>query len=235
MSEQQSVPVLIAVACLCAVPMPGLGQQPAAPAVHVARKVLERYVGEYREQDEPAIDISVFRKGDELYFEGPRTARTDLTATSATVFTSRNSNGTYTFVRDSHGRVTAVRYSSASEQDVLAKVSPRPVPNHFRLYSREEAMIPMRDGIKLHAVILRPQDMRQPLPFLMERTPYGVDGNTSDTINERYTTLAQSGYIFVMEDIRGRYGSQGKFQMNTPLADRPPTKARTRTTPRPGW
>jgi putative CocE/NonD family hydrolase len=216
MSSQRFVPVLIAVALFCAVPLAGLGQQ---PAVHVGRKVLKRYVGEYREQDEPAIDISVFREGDELYFEGPRTPRTDLTAKSDTAFSALNGNATYTFVTGSNGRVTAVRFSSASEQDLLPKVSPRPVPNHFRPYSREEAMIPMRDGIMLHAVILRPKDMHQPLPFLMERTPYGVGGNSSDSINEHYTALARSGYIFVMEDIRGRYGSQGKFQMNTPLAD----------------
>ena len=38
-------------------------------------------------------------------------------------------------------------------------------------------MIPMRDGVKLHAVILRPADIATPLPILIERTPYGVDGD----------------------------------------------------------
>ena len=50
-------------------------------------------------------------------------------------------------------------------------------------YVRSEAMIPARDGVKLHVVILRPKGSdapgTPPLPFLMERTPYGVDGNTA--------------------------------------------------------
>jgi len=75
----------------------------------------------------------------------------------------------------------------------------------------------MRDGIKLHAIILRPTDTAEALPFLMERTPYGVDGSSSNSINTRYTELAQSGYIFVMEDIRGRYESEGQFVMMRPI------------------
>ena len=210
---------MIAIAVLCAAGTQGFGQQSPAPAVHVARKTLERYVGEYREREEPAVEISVFRQGDQLYFEGPRTARTSLTAKSDTAFTAWNGNATYTFVTGSDGKVTAVQFSSASEQDLMPRVSSRPVPNRFRPYSREEAMIPMRDGVKLHAVILRPTDMRRPLPFLLVRTPYGVGWANSDAINEADTALARSGYIFVMEDIRGRYGSQGQFAMMRPLAD----------------
>ena len=86
-------------------------------------------------------------------------------------------------------------------------------------YVRSEAMIPVRDGVKLHAVILRPKSSEagSPLPFLMERTPYGVDGYTSDRVFLSKPELAKSGYIFVYEDIRGRYGSGGQFVMNRPL------------------
>ncbi|MGB7135576.1 MAG: CocE/NonD family hydrolase, partial [Acidobacteriaceae bacterium] len=76
-----------------------------------------------------------------------------------------------------------------------------------------------RDGVKLHAVILRPTDTKEQLPFLLMRTPYGVDQNTPESLNDRYTDLADSGYIFVMEDIRGRYKSEGAFVMMRPLAD----------------
>ncbi|MGA7885649.1 MAG: CocE/NonD family hydrolase [Acidobacteriaceae bacterium] len=219
MSPRRVVFCFVGVSLSCAFAMPGLSQQPAAPAVHVARKVLERYVGVYREQEEPAIEISVFRDGDQLYFSGPRTPRTDLTAKSDTAFTAWHGNATYTFVTDSNGKVSAIRFSSADEQDFMPRVSSHPVPSRFRPYSREEVMIPMRDGVKLHAVILRPKDTHQPLPFLLERTPYGVYGASSDSINEQHTALARNGYIFVMEDIRGRYGSQGQFVMMRPLAD----------------
>ncbi len=86
-------------------------------------------------------------------------------------------------------------------------------------YVRSEAMIPVRDGVKLHAVILRPKgsESGEALPFLMERTPYGVDGYTPDRVMLAKPELAKSGYIFVYEDIRGRYGSGGQFVMNRPL------------------
>ncbi len=84
-------------------------------------------------------------------------------------------------------------------------------------YVRSEAMVPMRDGVRLHVVILRPvgsETAGDPLPFLMERTPYGVEGASVDSPGTRKPELAASGYIFVYEDIRGRYGSEGRFVMN---------------------
>ena len=90
-------------------------------------------------------------------------------------------------------------------------------------YVRSEAMIPMRDGVKLHAVIVRPAGSdaatTPALPFLMERTPYGVDGYTPERVAASKPALAASGYIFVYEDIRGRYGSEGQFVMNRPIVD----------------
>jgi len=80
-------------------------------------------------------------------------------------------------------------------------------------------MIPMRDGVRLHAVILRPADAAagEALPFLMYRTPYGVDDFDAASVNEDKPELAGSGYIFVYEDIRGRYKSEGRFVMNRPV------------------
>ena len=91
------------------------------------------------------------------------------------------------------------------------------VPN----YVRQEVMIPVRDGVQLHAVILRPAESGRPgadkLPFLMERTPYGVDIYTGKVIAMAKPELAASGYIWVFEDIRGRYKSGGQFVMNRPV------------------
>jgi putative CocE/NonD family hydrolase len=84
-------------------------------------------------------------------------------------------------------------------------------------YTRSEAMVPMRDGVKLHVVMLRPvgsESAGEPLPFLMERTPYGTDHNSSKSVNVTKPELAASGYIFVFGDIRGRYQSEGQFVMN---------------------
>ncbi len=80
-------------------------------------------------------------------------------------------------------------------------------------YKRQEVMIPMRDGIKLHTVIFAPIDQKEALPFLLERTPYGVNGYSSPEKNGYVKDMADDGYIFVYQDIRGRYLSEGKFEM----------------------
>jgi putative CocE/NonD family hydrolase len=77
-------------------------------------------------------------------------------------------------------------------------------------------MIPMRDGVKLHVVILKPSDIATPLPILLERTPYGVDDENRESFFAARPELARDGYIFVGQDIRGRYKSQGKFIMMRP-------------------
>jgi len=90
-------------------------------------------------------------------------------------------------------------------------------PAGGREYTRTEAMVPVRDGVKLHVVILRPagsESSGEPLPFLIERTPYGVDTRKSESLNKYKPELAASGYIFVFGDIRGRYESEGTFVMN---------------------
>ncbi len=89
-------------------------------------------------------------------------------------------------------------------------------------YVREEVTIPMRDGLHLHAVVLRPAPdsahAREALPVLLNRTPYGVAGNRPENLVKQYREFATAGYIFVFEDIRGRYGSEGSFVMMRPLA-----------------
>ncbi len=85
-------------------------------------------------------------------------------------------------------------------------------------YTRQDVMIPMRDGMELHAAILRPVQAPGPLPFLLTRTPYGVENATAADYPKSVPELARSGYIFVEEDIRGRYGSEGRFVMMRPMA-----------------
>ena len=91
---------------------------------------------------------------------------------------------------------------------------------HGPKYVRSEVMIPVRDGVELHTVILRPEGSDKSgsrLPFLMQRTPYGVNGASAESAAITKPELATSGYIFVYQDIRGRYGSGGQFVMNHPI------------------
>jgi hypothetical protein len=88
-------------------------------------------------------------------------------------------------------------------------------------FTLTEAMIPMRDGIKLYTAVWTPQNAAGPLPFLMDRTPYNASSRNAVSINRVYKELVRDGYIFVFQDIRGRYKSEGEFIMIRPLRTDP--------------
>ena len=84
-----------------------------------------------------------------------------------------------------------------------------------------EEMVAMRDGVRLKTYIVtsRPErtgSAREPLPILLVRTPYDAAGPARN-FPGAYRFLAADGYVFVFQDIRGRYGSQGQYLMNRPL------------------
>ncbi len=88
-------------------------------------------------------------------------------------------------------------------------------------YNKVEYQIPMRDGIKLYTAVYVPKDTSQNYPFLMRRTPYSSGPYGEDnfprilgpTGNSRF---AEEGYIFVYQDVRGRFMSEGTFAHMTP-------------------
>ncbi len=98
------------------------------------------------------------------------------------------------------------------------------MPADSVLYLKTSYMIPMRDGILLNTIVLTPVDQHGAYPFLINRTPYGIDGNYPTgsqviSLSDRfsYYTMAADGYIFVLQDIRGRFKSQGRFEIHQPL------------------
>src|SRR6266550_2612021 len=94
-------------------------------------------------------------------------------------------------------------------------------------YVRREVMIPMRDGVKLHTVILVPKGAKR-APILLTRTPYNATQLTRH-INSSHLgpslygydnatdVIVEGGYIRVVQDIRGKYGSEGEYVMNRPV------------------
>jgi len=90
-----------------------------------------------------------------------------------------------------------------------------PAGNMADRFAVSDAMIPMRDGVRLHVKIFTPKDQTGPLPFIMLRTPYGVE-DAGGNLDSYFKELAQEGYLFVFEDIRGRYRSEGTFVMQRP-------------------
>lgn len=91
-------------------------------------------------------------------------------------------------------------------------------------YHLKTYMIPMRDGAKLFTVVLSPTAYDKPLPFLIQRTPYGAyqpvkEDSVIDTdkLPVYYRSMAKEGYIFIFQDIRGKFKSEGSFEMNRPV------------------
>ncbi len=86
----------------------------------------------------------------------------------------------------------------------------KPSPFTFR-----EVMIPMRDGVHLQTVILAPVQQTAPLPILLRRTPYGVPDKAPPEIPDSAKPLMADGYIFVIQNLRGRFKSEGVFKLSS--------------------
>jgi len=87
-------------------------------------------------------------------------------------------------------------------------------------------MVPMRDGIKLNTHIFTPKSQTAPLPIILERTPYRAQEGQG-WAQGRFKELAADGYIFVFQDIRGRYKSEGQFVMQrAPISAAPENRGK---------
>jgi putative CocE/NonD family hydrolase len=100
-------------------------------------------------------------------------------------------------------------------------------PDYSPLFDKTDVMIAARDGVKLHTEIYAPKNSTEPLPIVIERTPYGIhdDDKGYSRILARYAEMIPDDYIFVFQDIRGRYGSEGTFVMQRPVRDPKDPKA----------
>ena len=116
---------------------------------------------------------------------------------------------------------------------LTAQTLPNETPQKFEPtnygfdYTRREVMIPMRDGVKLHTVILVPKNAKS-APILLTRTPYNATeltthsnsshlGPSLEGYDNATDVIVEGGYIRVVQDIRGKYGSEGEYVMNRPL------------------
>ena len=97
---------------------------------------------------------------------------------------------------------------------VVAQQAPQQSPAK-PIFKLQEAMIPVRDGVHLQTAILIPVDQHGPLPILFRRTPYGVPDKPPEQMPSSFKELAQDGYIFVFQNLRGRFKSEGVFDLSS--------------------
>ena len=88
-------------------------------------------------------------------------------------------------------------------------------PGPAAIFTYQEVMIPTRDGIRLQTAILTPVEARGPLPILFRRTPYGVPDRAYDHVPPGLKELVRDGYILVIQNLRGRFKSEGVFLLSS--------------------
>jgi len=98
-------------------------------------------------------------------------------------------------------------------------------PAQPQLFDMTKAMIPMRDGVRLETVIFVPKNAPKPLPFLLDREPYGIPADETFAHRPAAAGLIADGYIIVWQNLRGRFGSEGTFVMFRPLRDQKDPKS----------
>jgi len=124
-----------------------------------------------------------------------------------------------------HVLLTSIALAQAPAPDLPSDIPEKftPATEAFDFVKRE-AMIPMRDGVKLHTVILVPKSALR-APIMLSRTPYGASKAASHSESSHLTVvlpkgddvISLSGYIRVFQDVRGKFGSEGSYVMNRPM------------------
>src|ERR1035438_5729582 len=115
--------------------------------------------------------------------------------------------------------------SSAVTAADIPKTFTAPATNQD--YVKREVMIPMRDGVKLHTVIVIPKGAKN-APILLTRTPYNASaqlnhaqsshlGSILNGYDNAVEVIVEGGYIRAVQDVRGKYGSEGDYVMTRPL------------------
>jgi len=140
---------------------------------------------------------------------------------------------TLTLLAPMLGALLLADSSAAQTPSLPAATLPSETPAQFTRVTdsfdhvRRDVMIPMRDGVKLHTVILVPKGAKN-APILLTRTPYDATALTSHSSSSHLgpslhgydnalEVILEGGYIRVVQDVRGKYGSEGDYVMNRPL------------------
>jgi len=194
--------------------------RPAPVALTIDQKSFDAYTGQYEDEaDLPGLVFSFFREGEKFYIRVTDQDKKEIFPSSGSSFFIKDSKSEVEFVRDAAGKVTTMIFRQPSQEYTAKRTADIPQPDTRIPYKRSEAMISMRDGVKLYTVILSPEKQTEPAAILMDRTPYGVKSTSPNSASSR-PELAKEGYVFVFQDIRGRFDSEGTFVMNRPPRDK---------------
>src|SRR5689334_14117771 len=121
-------------------------------------------------------------------------------------------------------RISHIALALSIPLGTVAAQNPAPTADPAAAFDKSEVMVPMRDGVKLHTLIYTPKGQTENLPIILTRTPYGIAG-AGGAFATSYAELAQEGFVFAFQDIRGRFTSEGQFVMLRPPRDKKDPKS----------
>lgn len=215
--------VILTFAAVASAQTPTPNSSPVAIALDP--KTFDAYTGQYEDAvNIPGTIFSFFREGEKFYLRVTNQDKIEIFPTSETEFFLKVVPAKLQFVRDASGKISGLKYWQGGQEFTGKRIADTPQLDTRVPYRRSEAMIPMRDGVKLYTVILTPEKQTEPAAILLDRTPYGVKGASPSRASGR-PELAKEGYVFVFQDIRGRFDSEGEFLMDRPPRDRRDTRS----------
>jgi hypothetical protein len=200
-------------------------EQPQRTEVKINPESFDRFVGQYISDNDPDSIFSVWREEDRFYVQRPDGPKIQIFAEGETKFFTRIIDAQVFFEPGA-----LVLRQPDNSRESLRKISDKPIIEVLETFEKREHMIAMRDGVRLHTLVFRPMSTTDKLPIILQRTPYGVGTLNSVGVNRHHKELIKDGYIFVLQDIRGRYQSEGQFAMLRPPRDKKISNSTDETT-----
>src|ERR1700728_2079454 len=158
--------------------------QEAMPAASVS--------GEYKDVADPDNFLTFYVQDGALRMESDRAVPEKMKAFSATEFGMEKEKYRFRFAGTGADATLTILDEKGEAAQSFHRIG-EPVRRVFHDYQRTEALIPARDGVKLHVVILKPADITTPLPFLIQRTPYGCDGTSRASFHGGGAAVGRAG------------------------------------------
>ena len=117
--------------------------------------------------------------------------------------------------------IVAAASPAASSQPLAGSEGARQEPVDVRdHYEKSEHMVPMRDDVRLYTIVYEPRDASRQYPIMLFRTPYSIPPYDPDEYRDVLgpsEEFDREGYIFVFQDVRGKFRSEGEFQVIKPI------------------
>lgn len=192
-----------------------LGKAQQRAQIKIDPASFDRFTGQYVADVDPDSIFSVWRDNERFFVQRTDGPQIEIFPEAEAKFFTTIIDAQVVFESGS-----LVLHQPDGSKESLKKIAGKPIVEVPETFEQQEHMIPMRDGVRLRTLVFKPQNATEKLPIIFHRTPYGIGGFNSVSVNRHHKELVREGYIFVLQDIRGRHNSEGQFVMLRPPRDK---------------